>query len=275
MKIEPKVWRDIVGNYELVRVLKWILFQMRFRGLLTGLRLLVYGDSRSGKTACLKLFSKALLCLKLDKVTLDPCNDCEHCKENMHVYGTGNWGGTLLEDPQKPGEWKDSGCDIYFLDSPNLTRETLRPILAELRHEDGYPRVAILDEAHWLHKYGLDQMLLKPMDDYQAIWILSSAVMEKENPNDERKLDKMIQNRCDFKVKTELPSDEELAHWFMRVAVESGFEIEDPVKLLPALFTKAGNVPGQVLKVFKMANSRKSRKVTLQHVEQTVIDIDN
>jgi len=275
MRFEPKVWRDIVGNYELVRVLKWILCQLRFEGMLFGINLLVYGASRSGKTACLKLFSKALLCLKLDKTTLDPCNDCEHCKDNMHVYGTLNWGGTFLEDPLKPGEVEESDLDIHFLDSPNLTRESLREKLAALKHEDGYPRVAILDEAHWLHKYGLDQMLLKPMDDYQVIWIISSAVMEKENPNDERKLDKMIQNRCDFKVKTELAGNEELAFWFTRIAKESGFDIEDPDELLPALFIKAGYLPGNVLKVFKTAKSWKSRKVTLQHVEQTVMDIDN
>jgi hypothetical protein len=210
----PTKWSDIIGNYRMVKVAKSIV-RMRLSCGDGGLpdealvSLLCCGDSRSGKTATIKLLIRCLFCDDLDPITLNPCGHCEGCKKTLLAY-------------------QDVGLD--GLDNRIKRRFEYIPVdctriksIAELEAglfldiaERTVPRIYFVDELHLLSERGIESVLLKGIEERKAIWILATAKPEK--------VDEMLRNRL-IQLETEAPSKGELANWIVDRANECSLNL--------------------------------------------------
>jgi hypothetical protein len=126
-----------------------------------------------------------------------------------------------------------------------------------------------------LVRRGIDEMLLKPIEDYPAIWMASSAVLKKENINDTHKLEKMFQNRFDYRLETELPERKEMLKWLIDRCKLLGLQAETPEATLQRLMERSNRVPGMALQVLNKAHKTRNKILTQKMVENHVFDFDN
>jgi replication-associated recombination protein RarA len=249
----PARWRDCIGNKTLIKMLRDIIRQIRFDKIDLAKRLFVSGPSRSGKTATIKLFIKALLCERLDPMTLDPCGSCRSCLQQVERYGERGVETYLAE----------SRFHYVPIDCTKVTgAKELIELLRELRDYDG-TRVVYLDEIHRLQQRCLDEQLLKPVDELGFIWIASSAQTEA--------LDEAFLNRF-TKVKTELPSQEELALWLADRCID--FDIRNESEALIRLTTRSDRIAGIALQALEQASLDRQTGLTLELVEGWTRDFD-
>jgi Holliday junction resolvasome RuvABC ATP-dependent DNA helicase subunit len=245
----PSQWDHIVGNDEVTEHSKDIIWSVRVRNEHRGHNLLVYGPSRSGKTASLKLLARCLLCQKLDTDTLDPCSwECEPCKQDAARFGL------------RGIETQIIGARFHYLpiDCTSLAEGELREKLMELRDYDGV-RVIYLDEVHRLARRNMDEQLLKQMDEKDFIWI-ASAISVKE-------LEDAFLNRFSVKIKTELPAVGTLAVWLAQRSLERQITY-DTERVFPRLAERANGIPGLALQVLARADSSRRRVLTMEMVER-------
>jgi hypothetical protein len=191
----PSSWDEVVGNPELKEHLRDVLWSVRVKGDYSGNNTLVFGPSRSGKTATLKLFMRCLVCHHLDEDSLNPCNrECPPCRAGSEHFGEGG----IFQQVHR----------VFFhclpIDCTAITESELRERLADLRDFSGV-RAVYLDEIHRLARRGMNEQLLKKTEERDFIW-LASAISVKG-------LEEAFLNRFSTKIKTEAPSVEELAAW--------------------------------------------------------------
>src|ERR1041385_371809 len=95
----PNKWDDMVGNTDLKEHLRCILRDVS-QGKEEGLNTLIYGPSRSGKSAAAHLFGQCLLCEAFDPISLNPCGKCSRCTSRwdilegargLHTVTAKNW----------------------------------------------------------------------------------------------------------------------------------------------------------------------------------------
>lgn len=119
----------------------------------------------------------------------------------------------------------------------------------------------------------MDERLLKPLEDFLAIWIASSAYVN-HNGDDKQTIDKMFQNHFTFRITTEPPSLDQLVTWLAERCYEWGIGVEMPEAALPRLAERSHHVPGMALHVLNKAHKRRSKLLTLSMVEEHTIDFD-
>lgn len=272
---QPKSWQDIVGNQEIVEHFQNMLYKIRVDGAIKGWNTLLTGPSRSGKTSEVKLFLRSLICLNIaDYSKIYPCFTCPHCKSNYETYGNRDWEneiGMLGEENFKT----PIRCLIRVVNCAEVTADELDEIVQEVRVHDERLKIIYLDEVHRLRHRRLDERLLKPMEDSQAIWIGSSANIEKNSMDDTSKLDPMFQNRFSFRLKTQLPTIKELVAWLAKRCSEAELQVDEPVREILTIVAKRSQcVPGLALQVLNRAVKSRNRLLTKKIAEEFVFSFD-
>jgi Cdc6-like AAA superfamily ATPase len=249
----PQRWDQILGNEELVEH-----YQDNLRNMLSGnrkgLNTMVFGPSRSGKTAVTKLFARCLLCENLDYTTLNPCSGtCDNCQADVSRFGLDGL-ETILRDGR-----------VHYLpiDCTSISASELRDKLVDLRDYEGI-RVVYLDEVHRLQRNFLDEQLLKPVEERNFMWIVSSAAIDG--------LEQMFKNRF-TRIRTSQPTEDQLALWLGARCVEWGISWDDSTTLL-RLAERSRVLPGLALQALARAAVRPGRVLTRKLVERHIFDSD-
>jgi hypothetical protein len=215
---------------------------------------MVFGPSRTGKTATTKFFARCLLCESLDPVTLNPCECiCRNCRDDASRYGLRGLESYL----------RDSRVHYVPIDCTSIGVAELRSTLTELRDYDGI-RVVYLDEVHRLQRNFLDEQLLKPVEERNFMWIVSSASIEG--------LEQMFKNRF-IRIRTSEPTLDRLTCWLGDRCRELDLSWDEPSTLL-RLAERSRFLPGLALQLLARAALKPDGIVTRKLVERHVFDAD-
>ena len=120
----------------------------------------------------------------------------------------------------------------------------------------------------------MDERLLKPIEMYPAIWLASSASIEKEGENDDQKIDKMFQNRFSYRIKTQRPNTREMMLWLVARCKQFGIMVEEAEATLPRLVERSNHSPGMALQVLNKAHKKRKPLLTMKMVEDHIFDFD-
>lgn len=268
----PERWDQIVGNRALKEYFWDMIWCVRKEGHRSGFNLLATGPSRTGKTSAISFGIKCLGCLNFSFDTMNPCGTCKCCTLNHHLYGNEGWENIV--DFVDENEVKTPvRYHFHPVDCTRLSESDLEAKLAKLRICNEDLRIIYLDEAHRLSRRFMDEKLLKPLEDFPAIWIASSANIKNRDAEDQ-KLDKMFQNRFSFRIATQLPSLGELVLWLAMRCQEWGILVEFPATTLPRLAERCHQIPGMALQVLNKAHKRRRKILTRGMVEEHTFDVD-
>lgn len=252
-------WDQILGNRKLKRTLQGLVRRIRSEMRQTGtvsdagrLCLLLTGPSRSGKTATVNLCLRSLTCQKLDEETLDPCDGtCPTCRQRPEIFGLEGL-YALAEAQDSRTQVNVSVVDCTKIDSPSQLRERLTEI-GYLR--DGL-QVCCFDEVHRLVSRGMDEMLLKEVEEKNFLWIFSTAKPEQ--------LEDMFLNRL-IKLETEPPTPAEMEKWLCDRCDEWGINWEP--QAIVRLVEKSNRIVGTALHALALASLHPEEGLTLDRVE--------
>ena len=267
MRYQPPTWDDFIGNRrmkdyfrKLVRRLRVLIAQDKQLPA-SQPRILVVGESRSGKTAIVKFSVRCVICAKLDPASLDPCDgSCGQCDPHKLFPGISEWNV----------EWEDiltkDKISVSFrpIDSTHiLTPTEMRAELNEIREGFGGIRIVYFDEVHRLVKRGMDEMLLTAVEDKSALWVFSTAKPKE--------IEDMFKNRA-IKLETQLPAAEELEDWIADRLIEVGVNYE--TEAIVRLVEKSNRIVGLALLLMDEAALDPDEGLTVQLVEDWVPHID-
>ncbi|WP_254511399.1 hypothetical protein [Anatilimnocola floriformis] len=276
----PDRWDQFLGNQELKVYFYDLIWCVRKEGHRSGFNLLTTGPSRTGKTSMITFGIKCLGCLNFDFETMNPCGKCKCCTLNHHLYGNEGWENVVDFENER-----DAPTPVRYhylpLDCSRFSESELEQILLKLRVKDENLRVVYLDEVHWLARRSMDDKLLKPLEDFPAIWIASSAYVKRDdrdgesNNHEAASLEKMFQNRFSFRITTTKPDLGELIVWLAERCHEWGIQVETPKKTLERLAERSHQVVGMALQVINKAHKKRSKLLTLAMVEEHTFDLDD
>jgi hypothetical protein len=256
----PPRWELFVGNYRIKKHFKRLVKKLRGLGQegpnqdLNRLCFLLYGPSRSGKTALVKFLVRCITCQRLDPATLNPCGgDCPACRMSPELSGLeGLYTDLLLgsgSGPRLPVHFAVVDCTLIH------TPEQLRAKLISLTNYIGI-RIYYLDEVHRLIHRGMDEMLLKAVEEKSFLWFFSTA-----KPGG---LEDMLQNRL-LKLSTETPTAEEMEAWLAARCNEWGINGEPEAVM--RVVEKSNCIVGTALHALALASIDPEEGLTLDLVE--------
>ncbi|WP_337175409.1 hypothetical protein [Paludisphaera sp.] len=225
---------------------------------------LLFGDSRSGKTAMVKHLVRCIICKRLDEQTFDPCDgSCEACRQRPELSGLQGLQASLAAygpDGKESIPIQFAVVDCTLIHTP----EQLRDHLVSMSNESGGIRIFYFDEVHRLTKRGMDEMLLKAVEDKEAIWFFSTAKPDG--------LEDMFLNRL-LKLGTEPPSEEEMACWLADRCNDWGIRAEP--EAIMRVVEKSNRVVGTALHALAQASLDDDEGLTLDFVEEDwVVKLD-
>lgn len=149
LKYRPRVFNDILGNEELIKLL---LIRSK-KSKLSNRSVMLSGPKGSGKTSIARIIAKAIVCDSLNDG--NPCNNCNSCL-------------SVIEETSDNTEEFDAAT--------HGTVDRIRSIIDDLDYStfSNKPRVLILDEAHRLSKASQDAML-KAIEDRRLFVIMCTT----------------------------------------------------------------------------------------------------
>jgi len=269
-----KSWDEILGNADLKEYLKDLIYMVRCEGHRTGFNALITGESRSGKTAAVEYGMKCLGCFDFDFETLEACGKCWNCTSTQQRSGNRDWENWCNIIPPEmvptPIEYHYAPVDCTLLDQKSLNELTF-----DLEENQGMLNVIYLDEVHRLCSRNMDEKLLKPMEQFEAIWIASSAYADRDDGSGRRPLEKMLQNRFTYRITTEKPSEEELMIWLAERCDQFGIKVESPKTTLRQLAERSNRLPGMALQVVNKAYKKRNKTLTMKILDKHVFDFDD
>lgn len=255
------IW-EAEGNYRLIRRLKKLLKKIRrtARGDgvidLNQLCFLLTGDSRSGKTVLIKFLVRCIACLELDEQTLNPClGTCPACSQRPEQCGLSGLNSTLLANDRDGVETVSvhfAVIDCTLVQTPEQLRNH---VIAMSDTYDGI-RIFYFDEVHRLVRNGMDEMLLKAVEDKQAGWFFSTAEPDG--------LEDMFLNRL-LNLATGQPATDEMAAWLFDRCTEWGIPFED--EAIVRVVDKSNRVVGTALHALAVASLDDEEGLTRDLVE--------
>lgn len=271
---QPSHWDQIVGNKQLKEYFWDMIWCIRKEGHVSGFNALITGPSRGGKTSTVAFGLKCIGCLKFDFETMNPCGDCSNCNLNHHLYGNAGWENYI--DVCDQDEVRTPVRYHYMpLDCSRLNETQIEDCILKIRINDENLRIITLDEVHRLARRSMDERLLKPAEDFPAIWIAMSANVKKEDDDDLKKLEKMFQNRFTYRINTQKPTVNEMMVWLAERCEEFGLQCEAPKLTLKSLAERSNQLPGMALQVLNKAHKKRSKLLTAELVESHVFDLDD
>lgn len=226
----PKVFEDLIGQDNIVRVLKNQILSNRIAHAY-----LLCGTRGTGKTSTAKILSKAVNCLHPNGG--DPCNVCEMCVEIN--------AGTLI--------------DVVEMDAASNNRvENIRDLIEDVKypaHKAKY-KVYIIDEVHMLSISAFNA-LLKTLEEppSHVIFILATTDPQKVPPT--------ILSRCqrfDFK---RIKSEDEF-RLLRKIVDENGVLTED--KTLKVIARLSDGAMRDALSILDQCMSMSSGKIDYDDV---------
>lgn len=278
----PSHWNQIIGNQNLKEFMWDMIWCVRKEGHRSGFNTLLTGNSRGGKTSGVTLGIKALGCANLDFETFNPCGYCYNCKAKTAQYGNGGWENwvDIFGDEE---EAKKSVRFLYIpLDCTRLNERDIDEVIAKVRLDDGNLKIIYLDEVHRLVRRGLDEQLLRPLENCEAIWIASSAYVKKEDREEgigegrkQNSLEVMFQNRFTYRLETQKPPVDEMIVWLAERCAEWGIRVEAPDSTLQRLAERSRCLPGMALQVINKAHKKRSKLLTREMVDEHVFNFDD
>lgn len=226
----PKVFEDLIGQDQLVRILKNQIISDRVAHAY-----LFCGTRGTGKTTTAKIFSKAVNCINPSGG--DPCGVCEMCLEISS--------GTLI--------------DVVEIDAASNNRvENIRDLIEDVKyppHKAKY-KVYIIDEVHMLSISAFNA-LLKTLEEppVHVIFILATTDPQKVPPT--------ILSRCqrfDFKrIKTE-----DVFKRLRKIVDDCGVFVED--KTLKAIARLSDGAMRDAISVLDQCMSMSNGKIDYNDV---------
>jgi len=257
----PQRWEHFVGNKRAISVFKKLVKKLRAakfadRGaIFAGASFLFSGLSRTGKTALVKHLVRCIVCDCFDEATLNPCDGtCRMCSHRPELAGlTGLFSQlTYGQSESQMIPVHLSMIDCTMIQTPNELRDHLWTLGAE---HDGI-RIFYFDEVHRLIKRQMDEMLLKTIEEKQALWFFSTAEPEG--------LEQMFKNRL-LKLSTELPEPDELAVWLATRCYD--WDIRWDKEAIIRVVDKSNCVPGTALHALALASLDDDNGLTVDLVE--------
>jgi DNA polymerase III gamma/tau subunit len=259
LRFRPGRWDLFIGNARLKRHFRKLIRRLREEYRITGqipdinrLCFLITGESRSGKTALVRLFVRCLSCQQLDEETLDPCDGtCSTCRQQAETHGLEGLFSTIAIDQNKlPVHF--SVVDCTKIHSPDQLRDHL------IRVNDWQEglRVCYFDEIHRLVHRGMDEMLLKEVEEKNFLWLFSTAKPQQ--------LEDMFLNRL-IKLKTQLPCAHEMELWLAGRCIEWGINWESEAVM--RVVEKSNRIVGTALHALAIAAIDPTEGLTLDLVE--------
>ena len=174
MRWPPPRWDLFLGNKRIIKHFKRLVLKIR-RLIAQGgsidvgrLCFLIFGPSRSGKTALVKFLVRCITCKKLDAF-LNACDGtCEACRYQPELSGLEGLCTYLMVDGNEiPVHFAIVDCTLIH------TPEQLRDKLVTLASYQGLC-IYYFDEVHRLIRRGMDEMLLKAVEDKNYLWLFST-----------------------------------------------------------------------------------------------------
>lgn len=278
----PSRWDQIVANQDIKEYWWDTIHCIRREGHRSGFNMLLTGDSRGGKTSCITLGIKALGCFNLDLDSFNPCGHCANCTARVGLYGNDGWENWV--DVFETEETAKKSVRFLYLpvDCTRLTDAEIDKLVGKVRVDDGNLKIVYLDEVHRLVRRGLDEQLLKPLENCEAIWIASSAYVKKEDRDEsnedtrkQKSLEIMFQNRFTFRLETQKPTVDEMVFWLAERCEEWEIRVEAPESTLQRLAERSRYLPGMALQVVNKAHKRRSKLLTRQIVDEHVFSFDD
>jgi hypothetical protein len=215
---QPSRWDLFLGNKSIIKQFRQVLRKIR-RSVDEGskkefgrLAFMIYGPSRSGKTAVIRFLIRCILCKLFDAATLSPCDGtCRVCREGPEELGLA---GVETYNVFLATEFP---IHVSIVDCTRInTPAELEAKLVCLKDYDGL-RISYFDEVHRLKARGMDQMLLNAVQDNNDLWLFSTAKPEL--------LEQMFLNRL-IKIATQVPDVKEFASWLADRCDEFGIKWE-------------------------------------------------
>lgn len=241
----PSRWDQVAGNSALVTAWLDMLQNGPCNALFTG-------PHRTGKTRVISLGVQSLLC-PARTPTLDPCGICPSCKAVKEGRNAHKGLFSVMTE---------SGYSFVPVDCQTVTAEELRGILTEADLEN-LRTLIYLDEVAALGRRGIENSLLKPIDESPCIWIASAISVNKPaRKGKAARIDGLsapMQARFAIKVGTALPTVRELTQWVKDRCREWEIAIEQPEVVLPALVKGSGHRVGYVVLALADAAARGRR----------------
>lgn len=271
--LDVQSWSDILGNHEIKEYFWDLLINVRSTRQCQGLNALITGESRTGKTLCVKYGMKCLGCFNFNFETLDACCKCTNCTSTQSRGGNRNWENWChFVDAEK----EPTSIEYFFapVDCTILDKQSLAQLVYDLEENEGNLNVVYLDEIHRLTSRNMDEQLLKPIEDFTAIWIASSAYANKEDGSRRKPLEKMLQNRFTHRLTTQKPTEKELAIWLGERCEQFGVTVESPRTTLPKLARRSNRVTGMALQVLSKAYQKRDKVLTTKLLDDHIFDFD-
>ena len=265
LRWQPSRWDLFLGNKRIIKQFKRMVEQIRsiFDGVVNEdfyrLCFLLVGPSRSGKTALVKFFIRCVNCKEINSSTLNPCDgSCSTCRQHLEFFGLeGLFSIMEAEGRQIPIQTGIIDCTMI------QTPEELRKKIWSLRDFNGVS-ILYFDEVHRLVKRGMDEMLLKAVEDKSHLWIFSTA-----NPGE---LEVMFLNRL-LKLKTERPTTMELEFWLVDRCEEWGINWEP--EAICRVAEKSNLIVGTALHALALASLDPKKGLTVDLVEnEWMVNLD-
>ena len=184
-----------------------------------------------------KMLVRSLMCLEVDE-DLNPCSGtCNACVQMPGVYSVE---GLFSEVSTPKGQIP---VDLSVIDCTQIiTPGDLLKVLHGIEVRADELRIVYFDEVHRLVKRGMDEMLLKQIEDKPVMWIFSTA--ETDN------LEPMFLNRC-LKLETEEPCVDEMESWLCDRCDEHG--IRWTPEAVIRVVKKSNRTPGLALQALALA----------------------
>lgn len=204
---------------------------------------------------------KSLLCQNRTQ-ELNPCGKCENCKtlsEERHAH-TGCF-----------AHLNESRYQFKMIDCERTDREELLRLHTEVNLDDPHT-IIYLDEVAALGRRGLEPLLLKPLDESNAVWLASAVSVRWKKKNGEKKpnpnrLSFAMQSRFGLRVGTSLPSEAELQDWIKNRCQEWSIKIIDEGTSIPRIMKRSRRRVGFVIQ-FLAAAAARGRVIDPEWVEQ-------
>ncbi len=245
----PKRLCDFVGCAKLKAALANVI---RCDG--KGPNIFTTGDTGTGKTSMIITAVTTLACPKRTDPQDGPCGICPECQAfeftNAHCGLFAMLQSDVIEGRARP-------LHFYHVNCAETSEQRLRELVQDLNEYSGHS-VVYLDESHRLSRGGLDEALLKPMQEQRATWIASSAMVKQLNP--------MFLRRFSVRVSTSRPSVEELVTLLARLCKEWQIAVDEPSTLV--LLAKCSQrVMGECQNVLACAAATVSRRLSRDLIE--------
>jgi len=204
-----------------------------------GVNTLVRGEPGTGKTASVKAFVRSLMCPNLDDTTFLPCGSCSTCL-NFDVRFSDE--GLFAIAQPRVSHGKDP-LNFFPINCGVVTETELKKILSGRAEYTG--RFLIyLDEVHRIVRRQMDHLLLKPLEEMDALWIASSAQPDE--------LGGMFLRRFSAHLSTTLPALQELTEFLDARCKDWQIAVDDAATLT-LLARRSGRITASAISVLALA----------------------